>query len=75
MAKVLRQCTDTMGPEYKITDGAKQEFARKGFREKLWRVASWRGTIYTNAPQITKTSLEDGNDRFSLPVHPSPADS
>ena len=73
MAKVLRQCTDTMGPEYKITDGAKQEFARKGFTEKLWCVTSYYGTIYTKAAQITKTSLE--GDRFYLPAHPSPADS
>jgi len=74
MAAVLRQCMKTMGPEYKITEGAKQGFARKGFTDKLWCVTSIKGTIYTKATQIKKANLENNNSHFSLPAHPPPAD-
>jgi hypothetical protein len=74
MPAVLRECTRAKGPKYDITEGAKERFARKGFREKLWCVTSCNGTIYTKASQIKKICLKN-SDRFSLPAHPSPADS
>ena len=63
LGRVLRECTRAKGPEYKITEGAKQGFARKGMNQKLWCVASYRGKMYTEATQINKSSLKD--DRFS----------